>query len=122
RPVSGWNQCVKCVAPFSMAQSFIAAATTSATIGSRAEPWSIVRQRLLKTFLGRRWRMTRREKTSAPKISSTRASPVLLVPACPLVDGAPLPADASRLLEATGLDIGWVSTKSVERKRQAQEA
>ena len=31
--MSGWNQWVKWVAPFSMAQSFIAAATTSATCG-----------------------------------------------------------------------------------------
>ena len=30
-PVIGWNQCVKCVAPFSTAQSFIAFATTFAT-------------------------------------------------------------------------------------------
>lgn len=29
-PVIGWNQCEKCVAPFSIAQSFIAFATTSA--------------------------------------------------------------------------------------------
>ena len=34
-PVSGWNQCVKCVAPFSIAQSFIAFATTVATFKSK---------------------------------------------------------------------------------------
>ena len=33
RPVIGWNQWVKWVAPCSMAQSFMAAATTSATDG-----------------------------------------------------------------------------------------
>ena len=33
RPVIGWNRCVKCVAPFSMAQSFMAAATVSAIVG-----------------------------------------------------------------------------------------
>ena len=37
-PVSGWNQCVKCVAPFSIAQSFIAAATASASEVSSASP------------------------------------------------------------------------------------
>ena len=32
-PVMGWNQWVKWVAPFSMAQSFMALATTVATLG-----------------------------------------------------------------------------------------
>ena len=41
-PVSGWNQWVKCVAPFSTAQSFIAPATTSATHGSSGAPSSMV--------------------------------------------------------------------------------
>jgi hypothetical protein len=31
-PVRGWNQCVKCVAPFSIAHSFMACATTLATV------------------------------------------------------------------------------------------
>ena len=65
-PVSGWNQWVKWVAPFSMAQSFIVAATTSATCASSGSPASMVRMRLLKISLGRRWRITRREKTSVP--------------------------------------------------------
>ncbi len=39
----GWNQWVKWVAPFSMAQSFIVAATTSATVESSGSPWSMVR-------------------------------------------------------------------------------
>ena len=47
RPVSGWNQWVKWVAPFSIAQSFIVAATTSATLESSGSPRSIVRSRLL---------------------------------------------------------------------------
>ncbi len=34
-PVIGWNQCVKCVAPFSTAHSFIATATALATSSSR---------------------------------------------------------------------------------------
>ena len=36
--MSGWNQWVKWVAPFSMAQSFMVAATTSATRGSSGSP------------------------------------------------------------------------------------
>ena len=41
-PVIGWNQWVKWVAPFSTAQSFIALATTFATLISRGAPSSIV--------------------------------------------------------------------------------
>ena len=37
-PVMGWNQWVKCVAPFSMAQSFMALATTEAAAESRRRP------------------------------------------------------------------------------------
>ena len=37
-PVSGWNQCVKCDAPFSTAQSFSADATASAVEASSAVP------------------------------------------------------------------------------------
>jgi hypothetical protein len=37
-PVSGWNQRQKCVAPLSIAQSFIAPATTSARSASSAWP------------------------------------------------------------------------------------
>ena len=44
-PVMGWNQCVKWVAPLPTAQSFMAAATTSATAGSRAVPSLMVRRR-----------------------------------------------------------------------------
>ena len=35
-PVSGWNMWVKWVAPFSSAHCFIASATASASVGSRA--------------------------------------------------------------------------------------
>ena len=42
-PVMGWNQWVKWVAPFSMAQSFMALATTVATLGSRCLPCLMVR-------------------------------------------------------------------------------
>jgi hypothetical protein len=46
-PVSGWNQCVKWVAPFSRAQSFIAIATASATEGSSVVPfWTVARSAL----------------------------------------------------------------------------
>ena len=37
-PVSGWNQWVKCVAPCSSAQSFMAAAIWSASEMSMASP------------------------------------------------------------------------------------
>ena len=42
-PVMGWNQWVKWVAPFSMAQSFMALATTVATSASRCLPSLMVR-------------------------------------------------------------------------------
>src|SRR3954452_12726359 len=67
-PVSGWNQCVKWVAPFSIAHSFIAEATASARIGSSGRPWSRVSCRRLKISDGTRWRWTEGEKTLAPKI------------------------------------------------------
>ena len=44
-PVMGWNQWVKWVAPLLTAQSFMAEATTSATVGSRAVPSVMVRRR-----------------------------------------------------------------------------
>ena len=37
----GWNTCVKCVAPFSNAHSFIACATTSANSSVISPPWYI---------------------------------------------------------------------------------
>ena len=46
-PESGWNQCVKWVAPFSMAHSFMACATTFATSLSSGWPSSMVLRRLL---------------------------------------------------------------------------
>jgi hypothetical protein len=42
RPVIGWNQWQKCVAPLAMAQSFIALAITSAVAGSSGCPPSRV--------------------------------------------------------------------------------
>ena len=65
-PVSGWNQCVKWVAPFSIAQSFMAAATASASDGSSGSPRSSVCCSERNTDLGRRWRCTAVEKTFAP--------------------------------------------------------
>ena len=41
-PVRGWNQWVKCVAPWATAQSFIAAATALATPIFNLSPWSMV--------------------------------------------------------------------------------
>src|SRR5919112_3131705 len=66
-PVSGWNQCVKCVAPFSSAQPFIACATESASAVSSASPLASDVWRALKTCLGRRARCTSVLKTFAPK-------------------------------------------------------
>ncbi len=43
-PVMGRNQCVKCVAPFSTAQSFMAVAMVSATDGSSGSPCVTVRR------------------------------------------------------------------------------
>jgi len=45
RPVSGWNQCVKWVAPRSTAHSFMARATASAIDSSRGALSSIVARR-----------------------------------------------------------------------------
>src|SRR3989338_9337117 len=38
KPVKGWNQCVKCVAPLEIAQVFMASATSSAMVGSSFPP------------------------------------------------------------------------------------
>ena len=53
-PESGWNQWVKWVAPFSMAHSFMACATTLATSISSGSPFSMVFIRLLCVAEGRR--------------------------------------------------------------------
>ena len=62
-PVSGWNQWVKCVAPFSMAHSFMAQAVASATTGSSSSPVIMLRFRLLYTSLDRRARISFSPKT-----------------------------------------------------------
>ncbi len=51
-PVSGWNQWVKCVAPFSMAHSFMAFATWLAKSMFKGSPLSRVFLRALKVSLG----------------------------------------------------------------------
>ena len=53
-PVSGWNQWVKWVAPFSMAHSFMACATTLATSISSGWPSLMVLSRLLYVAEGKR--------------------------------------------------------------------
>ena len=58
RPVMGWNQCVKWVAPFSIAHSFMTAATVLATSSSRCVPFLLVLRTALYISLGRRSRMT----------------------------------------------------------------
>ncbi len=70
-PVIGWNQWVKWVAPFSMAQSFIALATMLAASLSSRTPSLIEHWTCLNTFLGRRALMTESLNTIEPKISVT---------------------------------------------------
>ena len=69
KPVMGWNQCVKCVAPCSTAQSFIASATASAWLASSWAPASTVRRRAWYTSGVRRLRCTASLKTRELKIS-----------------------------------------------------
>ena len=57
-PVSGWNQCAKCVAPFSSAHSFIAWATSFAMSRSRALPSLMTLVSSLYVGLGSRSCMT----------------------------------------------------------------
>jgi hypothetical protein len=57
------------VAPFSSAQSFIAAATASATAGSSFAPFSIVATTDLKTDFGNRTCISALVKTFDPKIA-----------------------------------------------------
>ena len=68
-PVIGWNQWVKWVAPFSIAQSFIAFATMLAASLSRRFPSLMERWTCLKTSRGRRERMTESLNTIDPKYS-----------------------------------------------------
>ena len=65
-PVSGWNQCVKWVAPFPIAQSFIPFATASAIDGSRGFPSRIVASSFAATGFGRNARIAFSENTSSP--------------------------------------------------------
>ena len=70
-PVMGWNQWVKWVAPFSTAQSFMAAATALATDGSSFAPFWMVCFRERYTSADRRAFITRVSKTKLPKYSGT---------------------------------------------------
>ena len=65
-PVRGWNQWVKCVAPFESAQSFIACATSSAMEGSSGLPSLMVASSLAAVALGRYARISFSPKTSSP--------------------------------------------------------
>ncbi|MFR4803474.1 MAG: hypothetical protein ACLT98_09240 [Eggerthellaceae bacterium] len=64
-PVKGWNQCAKCVAPCSMAHSFMVCATEFATSAER-----LALLMVLDSFLyvseGRRCFITCSEKTIVP--------------------------------------------------------
>ena len=70
-PVIGWNQCVKCVAPFSIAQSFIAFATISAVSPSSRSPSFIERWTCLYACFGSRACMTQSLNTIEPNNSIT---------------------------------------------------
>ena len=72
-PESGWNQCVKCVAPFSMAHSFMAWSTTLATSISSGSPCFMVLSRLLYVAEGRRSCIVCSLNTIEPYVSETRA-------------------------------------------------
>src|SRR3954470_17473574 len=84
-----------------MAQSFIDAATTSATAGSSGSPRSIVRSRLRYTSLGSRCRIMLREKMSLPKMASIRSAWVM-------------PPFRERAGVVTG---AWASCRRDERER-----
>ena len=68
-PVRGWNQWVKCVAPFASAQSFIACATSSAMDGSRGFPSLTVASSLAAVAFGRKARISFSPKTSSPYVA-----------------------------------------------------
>ena len=70
-PVSGWNQWVKCVAPFSTAHSFMASATALATAVSSVPPSYIVFFSETYTSYGSFAFITRSSNTRLPKYSGT---------------------------------------------------
>ena len=65
-PLSGWNQCVKCVAPRATAHSFMPCATSSAIFPSRRSPRWIVASSFSKTGRGSVSRMASALYVSAP--------------------------------------------------------
>ena len=71
-PVMGWNQWVKCVAPFSTAQFFIASATMAALSLLRRLPSFIAWSTLSKTSSGRRSFITDSLNTIVPKRSAAQ--------------------------------------------------
>ena len=77
-PVRGWNQCVKCVAPCSIAQSLISTATASATSSSSLTFSSIVFLRELYILSESLALMTLSSNTSDPNISGTFCFSIIL--------------------------------------------
>ena len=71
KPVMGWNQWVKCVAPFSVAHSFMASAMAFATGSSRGFPPAMQDFQAQKTWGSSRFFMVDSLNTSLPKISGT---------------------------------------------------
>jgi hypothetical protein len=70
----GWNQWVKCVAPFSMAQFFIAMATALATSISRRCPRAMVFLSTRYTSLESLDRITESLNTRLPNMAGTSAT------------------------------------------------
>ena len=70
-PVSGWNQWVKCVAPFATAQAHMASATALATERSSFLPLRMVSFRFLYTSADSVARMTLSSNTMLPNSSGT---------------------------------------------------
>src|SRR5690606_15158195 len=71
-PVSGWNQCVKCVAPLLMAHDFTAMATAPAVVASIFSPLIMAWLTLLHTAGRSVARIRPRSKTRSLKRPETR--------------------------------------------------
>ena len=101
-PVSGWNQWVKWVAPFSTAQAHMADATAFATERSRRCPSAMVFCRELYTSAESRAFITRSSKTLLPKISGICVMVVISFSRNEKrdIDGQRFPSETSMSLDA----------------------
>src|SRR5687767_7866077 len=109
RPVWGWNQWQKCVAPFSSAHSLTAWATSLAIEGSSLLPRRMVSWRDCALAFGSFCLMVARSKVLQPKLSATfvpraisgRERMVREV-TCPIAQSRPVVSIAFDLLECAG--------------------